>query len=74
MFHNRFLVINLYLITVASDPFKIGNAHHSINLADDVVHNQSLILNGKTTWGNKLFFFTNIKTDGLETYDKVLLK
>ena len=33
-----------------------------------------LILNGKTTWGDKLFFFTNIKTDGFETYDKVLLK
>ena len=24
--------------------------------------------------GDKLFFFTNIKTDGFETYDKVLLK
>ena len=33
-----------------------------------------LILNGKTTWGDKLFFFTNIKTDGFESYDKVLLK
>ena len=33
-----------------------------------------LILNGKTTWGDKLFFFTNIKTVGFETYDKVLLK
>ena len=36
-----------------------------------------LILNGKrrkTTWGDKLFFFTNIKTDRFQTYDKVLLK
>ena len=33
-----------------------------------------LILNGKTTRSDKLFFFTNIKTDGFETYDKVLLK
>ena len=36
-----------------------------------------LILNGKrrkTTWGDKLFFLTIIKTDGFETYDKVLLK
>ena len=33
-----------------------------------------LILNGKTTCSDKLFFFTNIKTDGFESYDKVLLK
>ena len=38
-----------------------------------------LILNGKKAKnylgpGDKLFFFTNIKTDGFETYDKVLLK
>ena len=36
-----------------------------------------LILNGKRrkpTWGDKLFFFTNIKTDRFQTYDKALLK
>ena len=33
-----------------------------------------LILNGKTTCSYKLFFLTNIKTDGFEGYDKMLLK
>ena len=40
VFHKRFLVINLF--DDSSDPFKKENAHHSINLTDDVVHLQSL--------------------------------
>ena len=42
VFHNRFLVINLHLMTCSSNPFKTENGHHSINLTDDVVHLQSL--------------------------------
>ena len=42
VFHNRFLVINLF--DDSSDPFKKENAHHSINLTDDVVHLQSLFI------------------------------
>ena len=41
VFHNRFLVINFF-DDGSSDPFKKENAHHSINLTDDVVHLQSL--------------------------------
>ena len=36
VFHNRFLIFNLYLMIVVIHSEHWENAHHSINLTDDV--------------------------------------